>query len=69
AKLLRKNVGHADLLSVGPAKEEEKKEKKAAENKNEVPVVPLVWGSIPYAYNYPVYEIRDSGYDPGCSIM
>lgn len=44
AKLLRKKIGSADLLSVGPVAEEKKK----AEKENEAKVVPLVQGSQPY---------------------
>ncbi|XP_074331742.1 heavy metal-associated isoprenylated plant protein 47-like [Apium graveolens] len=72
AKLLRKKVGCADLLSVGPAKEEKKEDKKACE----VPGVPLVCGSQPCYYNYNPYpavysydcvdQCNSSG---SCSIM
>lgn len=73
AKLLRKKVGCADLLSVGPAKEE----KKEAEKKScEAPAVPMVCGSQPYCYNYNPYPVV-YGYDcvdqcnstGSCSIM
>ncbi|WOH03091.1 hypothetical protein DCAR_0522483 [Daucus carota subsp. sativus] len=70
AKLLRKNVGSADLVSVGPAKDEKKDEKKPYFQ---------VYGQNSYPYNYyyagqvpsyqPVYEVRDSYSDPSCSIM
>ncbi|KAK1391439.1 heavy metal-associated isoprenylated plant protein 47-like [Heracleum sosnowskyi] len=67
AKLLRKKVGCADLLSVGPAKEEKKEE---------APAVPLVWGSQPYYYNYNPYPavysydcIDQCNSTASCSIM
>ncbi|KAK1389190.1 hypothetical protein POM88_017368 [Heracleum sosnowskyi] len=71
AKLLRKNVGRADLISIGPAKDDKK---------DEVKIKPKlqVYGSN-YPYNYydggqvpsykHVYETRDSYNDPNCSIM
>lgn len=66
AKALRKKVGVADLISVGPAKDEKKDEKK---------IFPFV--QYPYNYYYgaqvpgyqPVYEVRDNYNDPNCSIM
>lgn len=74
AKLLRKNVGHADLISIGPAKDDKK------DKKDEVKIKPKlqVYGSnYPYNYYYGgqvptyqhVYETRDSYNDPNCSIM
>lgn len=63
AKLLRKKVGSADLISVGPAKDEKKNEGDQ-----------VVW-SIQYPYYgsggppYQVYAVRDSYHDPSCSIM
>lgn len=64
AKLLRKKIGSADLLSVGPAKEEDKK-------KDEATVVPLVWGSQPYYYtnSYPVVYAHDYCDSPSCTLM
>ncbi|KAG6407132.1 hypothetical protein SASPL_130116 [Salvia splendens] len=59
---LRKGVGHAELVSVGEDKKEEKPAAAAA--------VPFVWS---YAPSYPgynsdlVYETRSS--DPACTIM
>ncbi|KAL8097922.1 hypothetical protein AgCh_030877 [Apium graveolens] len=63
AKLLRKKIGSADLLSVGPAKAEEKK--------NEGSVVPLVWGSQPYYYHnsYPLVYAHDHYDSPSCTLM
>ncbi|KAK1405696.1 putative Heavy metal transport/detoxification superfamily protein [Heracleum sosnowskyi] len=60
AKLLRKKIGSADLLSVGPAKADDKKDEK----KNEASVV---WGSQPYYYynSYPV--VYD--HSPSCTLM
>ncbi|KAK1405693.1 putative Heavy metal transport/detoxification superfamily protein [Heracleum sosnowskyi] len=67
AKLLRKKIGSADLLSVGPAKADDKKDEK----KNEASVVPLVWGSQPYYYNnsYPVVYAHDHYDSPSCTLM
>ncbi|XP_021274561.1 heavy metal-associated isoprenylated plant protein 16 [Herrania umbratica] len=64
--LLRKSVGHAELVSVsavgGEKKEEPEKEKPK-------PTEPYVW---PYNPPYYVYQVPD-GYaqfhDPSCSIM
>ncbi|KAK1391429.1 HMA domain-containing protein [Heracleum sosnowskyi] len=68
AKLLRKKVGGADLLSVGPAKEEKKPAAAAAPaKKNETPAVPVQMWTYPMPLSYPVYEIRES--EPNCSIM
>lgn len=68
AKLLRKKVGGADLLSVGPAKEEKPKEPEApSAKKNEAPTVPVPMWTYPMPHSYPVYEIRES--EPNCSIM
>ncbi|XP_017238601.1 heavy metal-associated isoprenylated plant protein 47 [Daucus carota subsp. sativus] len=67
AKLLRKKVGGADLLSVGPAKAEKPKEPAAAAKKAETPTVPMQVWAYPQPPLYPVYEFRDS--DPNCSIM
>ena len=66
AKLLRKKIGSGDLISVGPAKAEDKKDEK----KNEASVVPLVWGSQPYYYNsYPVVYAHDHYDSPSCTLM
>lgn len=48
AKLLRKKIGGADVISVGPDKVEDKK--------NEATVVPLVYGSQSYYYSYAPYN-------------
>ncbi|KAL8144830.1 heavy metal-associated isoprenylated plant protein 16-like [Apium graveolens] len=71
AKSLRKNVGSADLISVGPAKDDKKDDLKKPHFQ--------VYGSNAYPYNYyygshvpsyqPVYAVRDSYHDPNCSIM
>ncbi|KAL8144829.1 hypothetical protein AgCh_003152 [Apium graveolens] len=66
AKCLRKHVGHTDLVSVGPFKEEKKDEKKD-------PVPIYYYG--PYSYppcNYvpaPCYYEEPYCRDPSCSIM
>ncbi|KAK1372533.1 hypothetical protein POM88_028726 [Heracleum sosnowskyi] len=66
ARLLRKKVGGADLLSVGPVAEEKKKVEK--ENEAKV-VVPLVQGSQPYYHynSYPAVYAYDHD-PPACSI-
>lgn len=48
AKMLRKKIGGADVISVGPNKAEDKK--------NEAIVVPLVYGSQTYYNNYAPYN-------------
>ncbi|KAI3465932.1 hypothetical protein Pfo_022595 [Paulownia fortunei] len=62
---LRKNVAHAELVSVGEAKKEQKPEKDA-----QLPVVGLL--APPY-YGFPHYhqccEVRDPYYDCACTIM
>ena len=75
AKLLRKNVGRADLISIGPARDDKK------DKNDEVKIKPKlqVYGSnYPYNYYYyggqlpsyqQVYETRDSYNDSNCSIM
>ncbi|KAK1372534.1 hypothetical protein POM88_028727 [Heracleum sosnowskyi] len=66
-RLLRKKIGSADLLSVGPLADEETKEEKA----NEANGIPLVWGSQPY-YNYNSYlviYVHDHYDSPSCSLM
>lgn len=71
AKSLRKNVGSADLISVGPAKDDKKDDLKKP---------CFVYGPNSYPYNYycygsqvpsyqPVYEVRDSYHEPNCSVM
>lgn len=70
AKALRKKVGCADLLSVGPAKEEKKPAPAAtttSTNKNETPTVPVQVLTYPMPLSYPIYEIRES--EPCCTIM
>lgn len=76
ATLLRKNVGHSEIVSVGPVdqkKEEEKKdeEKKDANvNKNEVTMMtPLYYTTDPYgSTHYAVYDVVPH-HEPSCSIM
>ncbi|KAG6404962.1 hypothetical protein SASPL_132541 [Salvia splendens] len=66
---LRKGVGHAELVSVGEDKKEEKPPAKV-EAPAPAPAVPFVWSYAPSypGYNsYPVYETRSS--DPACTIM
>lgn len=67
AKCLRKHVGHADLVSVGPFKEEKKDEKK----EDQVPI--YYCGSYSYApYSYgpaPCYYEAPYCREPSCSIM
>ncbi|KAL1812989.1 hypothetical protein ACET3Z_023054 [Daucus carota] len=74
ARLLRKSVGRADLISIGPVKDDKK------DKKDEVKIKPKlqVYGSnYPHNYYYcepvpsyqHVYETRDSYNDPNCSIM
>jgi carbamoylphosphate synthase small subunit len=58
--LIRKKVGHADIVSV----EEEKKEEKQAEKKDEA-AVQLVWSGVP---SYPIYHEINQEY-PFCSIQ
>ncbi|XP_047340430.1 heavy metal-associated isoprenylated plant protein 16-like [Impatiens glandulifera] len=67
-RLLRKYVGYADLISVGPMPAPEKKaDPPKAAAVESTPQMPI-WG-----YQYPVisqpyfYEVRET--DPGCSIM
>ncbi|XP_059452530.1 uncharacterized protein LOC132183151 [Corylus avellana] len=57
--LIRKKVGHADIVSVGEDKKEDKKEEKKPE------VVPLTVWQPPY----PSYPIYPESYGPSCSIM
>ncbi|KAL8130842.1 heavy metal-associated isoprenylated plant protein 16-like [Apium graveolens] len=47
AKLLRKKIGGADVISVGPDKAEDKK-------KDEATVVPYYYNYAPYNYSYPL---------------
>ncbi|XP_062157287.1 heavy metal-associated isoprenylated plant protein 16-like [Alnus glutinosa] len=69
-KLIRKKVGHADIVSVAEEKKEEKKEDKKEEKK--VGEVQLMW---PYASGvpnyYPIYHEMNQEYpcNPSCSIM
>ncbi|XP_047951519.1 heavy metal-associated isoprenylated plant protein 47-like [Salvia hispanica] len=66
---LRKGVGHAELVSVGEDKKEDKPAAKA-EAPAPAPSVPMVWSygpSYPGYNSYPVYETRSG--DPACTIM
>ncbi|XP_057460284.1 heavy metal-associated isoprenylated plant protein 47-like [Actinidia eriantha] len=67
---LRKGVGHAELVSVSPVKEGDKKEDGGSggdQKKNEA-----IWQSVS-GYYYPpqlyFHEVRDDRYDNNCSIM
>ncbi|WMV39503.1 hypothetical protein MTR67_032888 [Solanum verrucosum] len=67
--LLRKNLGHADLVSVGPAGGDKKP---AAAAPAAAAVVQSQPGSYYYAYpsyQYPVYHVTDSYGQSNCSIM
>ncbi|KAK6157110.1 hypothetical protein DH2020_011358 [Rehmannia glutinosa] len=66
---LRKNVAHAELVSVGEVKKEETTAAKA-----EAPTLQpaVVWSyAPPYGgyQTYPVYEMRAPCHDPSCVIM
>ncbi|KAJ7964657.1 Heavy metal-associated isoprenylated plant protein [Quillaja saponaria] len=65
---LRKNFGHAELVSVGPV--EQKKEEKKKEPTVQVQAQPLLW---PYGGGIPYYcemrPINQECQDPSCSIM
>ncbi|KAL3848680.1 hypothetical protein ACJIZ3_010562 [Penstemon smallii] len=68
-RLLRKNVAHAVLVSVGEAKKEAAAEKKA---EAPTPQPPVVGWYPPPSYGFPPYqfvEVRDSVNDPSCTIM
>lgn len=68
-RLLRKKIGSADLLSVGPAADQENKEEK--QNEASANGIPLVWGSQSYDnYNsYHVVYAHDHYDSPSCSLM
>ncbi|KAM7502434.1 hypothetical protein LguiB_001338 [Lonicera macranthoides] len=71
ATLLRKKVGHSEILSVGAVDQKKKEEKKdATVNKNEVTMVtPLYYTMYPYgSTHYSVYDIVPN-HEPSCSIM
>ncbi|KAK8568975.1 hypothetical protein V6N13_106850 [Hibiscus sabdariffa] len=57
--LLRKSMGHAELVSVADDKKEEKKDEAKAEP-------PLYYVSTPY---YPPYYYQAVPSEPSCSIM
>ncbi|XP_062156779.1 disease resistance protein Pik-1-like [Alnus glutinosa] len=70
-KLIRKKVGHADIVSVAEEKKEDKKEEKK-EDKKDGAAVQVVW---PYASGVPNYHPiyhemnQEYPYNPSCSIM
>ncbi|KAH7576587.1 hypothetical protein ACOSP7_002969 [Xanthoceras sorbifolium] len=72
-QLLRKKVGHADLVSVSPASGgDKKKEDKEKENETKLPMA-MVWQPAYYGVG-PCYDVvsvvRDPYHDPNsCSIM
>ncbi|CAN4103106.1 unnamed protein product [Withania somnifera] len=73
--LLRKNLGQADLVSVGPASGgDNKDEKTGSDKKPQVPAAvvqsqpALYYYEYPF-YRYPAYEVTDSYGQSGCSIM
>ncbi|XP_022848679.1 heavy metal-associated isoprenylated plant protein 46-like [Olea europaea var. sylvestris] len=69
-RALRKNVAHADLVSVTEDKKSEEK-KGDTKKKNEAPVPPPdVWYSVPCynGHHYPIHVVREPSYDP-CTIM
>ncbi|KAM7497072.1 hypothetical protein LguiA_021486 [Lonicera macranthoides] len=71
ATLLRKNVGHSEIVSVGPAEQKKEEEKKDANvNKKEVTMMtPLYYTTYPYgSTHYPVYDVVPN-HEPSCSIM
>ncbi|XP_059284117.1 uncharacterized protein LOC132037596 [Lycium ferocissimum] len=69
---LRKNLGQAELVSAGPATAAGNKDKSSDIKAS---VVPVTIQSQPYYYpyyaapQYPVYQVRDSYQQEGCSIM
>ncbi|XP_049414500.1 heavy metal-associated isoprenylated plant protein 39-like isoform X1 [Solanum stenotomum] len=71
--LLRKNLGHADLVSVGPAGGDKKPAAPTpAAATAAAAVVQSQPGSYYYAYpsyQYPVYQVTDSYGQSNCSIM
>ncbi|MCD9638358.1 hypothetical protein HAX54_022258 [Datura stramonium] len=73
--LLRKNLGQADLVSVGPVggggdnKDDPKPQAGAAAAAAvTLPQAPLYYYTYP-PYQYPVYQVSDSYNQPSCSIM
>ncbi|XP_047340416.1 heavy metal-associated isoprenylated plant protein 16-like [Impatiens glandulifera] len=66
-RLLRKYVGYADLISVGPVPEKKPDQPPAtvAAAMEATPQMP-VW-AYPYPASSQVYQVRDS--EPTCSIM
>ncbi|CAN4104404.1 unnamed protein product [Withania somnifera] len=69
--LLRKNLGQADLVSVGPAGGGEKKDDKASSGKKPAVVQsqPTLYCYDYPCYQYPVYQVTDSYGQQGCSIL
>ncbi|XP_060189552.1 uncharacterized protein LOC132618531 [Lycium barbarum] len=72
---LRKNLGQAELLSVGPAAGDDDKDN-SSDITAQASVVPVTIESQPYYYpdyavpQYPVFQVRDSYQQEGCrSIM
>ncbi|XP_074574966.1 heavy metal-associated isoprenylated plant protein 47-like [Curcuma longa] len=69
-RVLRKKMGHVDLLSVAEEKKEDKKDEKK-EEKTPEPV--LTWpthGPFIYPYSNPIMIREDPYYrEPGCMIM
>ncbi|KAK8694224.1 hypothetical protein V6N13_071780 [Hibiscus sabdariffa] len=70
--LLRKSVGHAELVSVADEKKEEKKEEPKPKPKPEPPT-PIYYVSTPYYPRYYYQPVPSYGYvqdhGPSCSIM
>ncbi|KAM3395849.1 heavy metal-associated isoprenylated plant protein 39 [Capsicum galapagoense] len=73
--LLRKNLGQADLVSVGPAGGGGDKEPKAGSDKKPevaaavVQSQPALYYYAYPSYQYPVYQVNDPYDQPNCSIM
>lgn len=73
--LLRKNLGQADLVSVGPAGGGGDKGPKAGSDKmHEVAAAmvqsqPALYYYAYPSYQYPVYKVNDPYDQPSCSIM
>ncbi|KAL3333166.1 hypothetical protein AABB24_033305 [Solanum stoloniferum] len=73
--LLRKNLGQADLVSVGPAGGDKKPTAAAPATATAAAAAAVVQsqpGSYYYAYpsyQYPVYQVTDSYGQSNCSIM
>ncbi|KAM7497071.1 hypothetical protein LguiA_021485 [Lonicera macranthoides] len=71
ATLLRKKVGHSEIVSIGAVEQKKEEEKKDANvNKNEVTMMtPLYCIAYPYgSTHYPVYNVIPNP-EPSCSIM